>query len=107
MQTGKTGKTVGKVLLVWLGLVVPAAILVGRVLRARRVRMEREVRLARLARPVSKENRGPLVPQEWMEDPDCPAGTAYLVNKGHLERWAQQDPWDLKDPWDLSDLQAE
>jgi hypothetical protein len=107
VRTEATGKMVGKALLVWLGLVVPAGILVSRARRVRRerlARLDRLDRLARLARPVSKENRGPLVPQEWMEDPDCPAGMVYLLSKGHLERWDQRD---LSDPWDQWDQQAE
>jgi len=72
-------RMVGKVLLVWLVLLVPPVLLVSRVLRARREAMEQQVRQARqarqarldqLAHPVSKENRGPLVRQEW---PDSPA----------------------------------
>jgi hypothetical protein len=68
---GETVRTVGKVLLVWLALSVPVGLLVGRVLRARRVHQEqwaeweqrgRQVRLDQLARPVSKECPDPLVP---------------------------------------------
>ena len=68
---GETVRTVGKVLLAWLVLSVPVALLVGRVLRVRRVHQEqwaeweqrgRQARLDLLARPASKEYRGPLAP---------------------------------------------
>lgn len=71
---GATVWTANKVLAVLLALSVPVVLLVDRGLRVRKAhqeqwaeweRRERQARLDRLARPVSRENRGPLVPQEW------------------------------------------
>ena len=100
VQTASTVKTVSKVLLVWLVLSVPLGLLVGRVLRGRRVQTRKDLlaRLDRLARPVNKENQGPLVRQEWMVDPDRLASRDYPEIREYLARQGQQDLKDHQQP---------
>lgn len=61
-------------LMVWTGTAVLVALLASRVLKVRSAELDRQARLDRLARPVSKANRGPLVRQEY-PDPRADPGT--------------------------------